>query len=232
MTKNRLSYLKHLTLMLVEDDEELLETLNITFSLFFKNIITAKNGVEALKIYEKTPVDMIITDYVMPYMNGYEFCTEIRKVNKNIPMVIISNYTEREKLLKAIPLQLTDYLIKPIEYTILTNTLLSMLEKIEEYNLIKEPLSDSISFNIITKELIVDSEVVALTKGEISLLTILLKHKNNIVTDEMIMFAFDALETKSTQSIKNYIYRLRKKIGTDIILNIKGVGYILKPLVE
>jgi len=230
MIENKLTCLKHLTLLLVEDDNELLENLKITFSLFFKNIITATNGVEALKIYETTSIDMIITDYVMPHLNGYEFCVEIRKKNKIIPIVIMSNYSEKNKLLNSIPLQLTDYLIKPIEYTVLLKTLLLMIERLEENSLIEEFLSDSICFNIITKKLTKDNTNIPITKSEIILLNTLLKYKNNIVTEDMFIHAFNVEKSDNSQSVKNHIYRLRKKIGLEIILNIKGVGYILRPI--
>lgn len=229
MIENKLTYLKHLTLLLVEDDNELLENLKITFSLFFKNILTASNGVEAIKIHETTSIDMIITDYVMPHLNGYEFCLEIRKKDKNIPIVIISNYSDKDKLLNSIPLHLTDYLIKPIEYTVLLKTLLLMIDKLEENSLIEDFLSDSICFNIITKKLTKDNNNIPLTKSEIILLNTLLKHKNNIVTEDMFIYAFNVEKSDNSQSIKNHIYRLRKKIGLEIILNIKGVGYMLRP---
>jgi len=229
MIENKLACLKHLTLLLVDDDTELLDTLKITFSLFFKNVLTASNGVEAIKIHEITSVDMIVTDYVMPHLNGYEFCIEIRKKDKKIPIVIMSNYSEKDKLLNSIPLQLIDYLIKPIDYKILMKTLLSMVNKLEENSFIEEFLSDTICFNIITKKLTKDNHIIPLTKSEIILLNTLLKFKNNIVTEDMFIYAFDVEKSENSQSIKNHIYRLRKKIGLDIILNIKGVGYILRP---
>ena len=79
MIESKLALLKNLTLLLVEDDEKLLKNLKTTLSLFFKNIITSNNGSSALKLYEKNCVDVIITDYVMPIMSGYELCVAVRE---------------------------------------------------------------------------------------------------------------------------------------------------------
>lgn len=59
---------------------------------------------------------MIITDYVMPLMDGEEFSRQIRINDHKIPISIISNYSEKEKLMKLIDLELTGYLLKPISY--------------------------------------------------------------------------------------------------------------------
>lgn len=136
MEISKINILKNLTLLLVEDDEELKNSIKETLSIFFKNIITAKDGQEALLIYSKSNIDLIITDYVMPLMNGYELCKELRDKNRKIPLVIMSNYSDQEKLLKSITLELTDYLVKPIEYKQLVETLLKMIEKLERENLL------------------------------------------------------------------------------------------------
>ena len=99
MTEEKLSRLKMFTLLLVEDDEELLNKLNVILSIFFKEVITAQNGKDALEIYSTQKIDMIISDYSMPLMSGYELLKEIRKENKKIPLTIISNYSDKEKLL-------------------------------------------------------------------------------------------------------------------------------------
>jgi len=82
MTEEKLSRLKQFTLLLVEDDAELLNKLNVILSIFFKDVITAPNGKEALAIYKTQKIDMIISDYSMPIMSGYELLKEVRRENK------------------------------------------------------------------------------------------------------------------------------------------------------
>jgi two-component system, OmpR family, response regulator VanR len=228
MIEEKLSKLKNFTLLLVDDDDELLNKLNIILSIFFKKVITASNGEDALCIFEKQNIDMIISDYTMPNMDGHELFKAVRKINKNIPLVIISNYSDSEKLLKSIPLSLANYLIKPVDYTTLTTTLLEMIEKLEDNVISTYIISDELVYDKTKRELIENNIVVPLSKSEIVTLELLLQNKNKILPTHEIELNLDPIENKSNQAIKSLIYRLRKKIGKDKILNIPGFGYILK----
>ena len=230
MEISKLNILKNLTLLLVEDDEELRNSIKETLSIFLKNIITVKDGQEALLVYSKDNIDLIITDYVMPLMNGYELCKEIRDKNRKIPLVIMSNYSEQEKLLKSITLELTDYLIKPIEYKQLVETLLKMIKKLERENLLYFKIDENKKYNYFTKEIIDEknNSATKLTKSEIVILELLIKSINKIVTTETIEYNLSPNDHKSEQAIKNIIHRLRTKLTKNLISNIQGVGYVYK----
>ncbi len=228
MTNNKLEILKNLTILLIDDDEILLKDLEATLAIFFNKVLTAPNGAKALDIYRTNNVDMIITDYVMPIMDGYEFCCNMRREDTKIPIVIMSNYTDKEKLLQSIPLNLTQYLIKPIDYNTLVDTLLQLIQKIESSDISIQFINKIIKYNTITKELTEDEKPIVLSKSEIRTLDILLKLKNTLVTNDMISDAIDNEEIKSNQAIKNIIYRLRQKVGKDNIANVPSFGYILR----
>ena len=230
MEISKINILKNLTLLLVEDDEELKNSIKETLSIFFKNIITAKDGQEALLIYSKSNIDLIITDYVMPLMNGYELCKELRDKNRKIPLVIMSNYSDQEKLLKSITLELTDYLVKPIEYKQLVETLLKMIEKLERENLLYFKIDEDKKYNYFTKEIVdeKDNSATKLTKSEIVILELLIESINKIVTTETIEYNLSPTEPKSEQAIKNIIHRLRTKLTKNLISNVQGVGYVYK----
>lgn len=230
MKENKLVLLKNFTLLLVEDDKELLENISSTLSIFFSRVLTAKNGAEALKLFQTNAVDMIITDYVMPIMSGYELCILIREENKNIPIVFTSNYTDSEKLLNLISLNLSDFIIKPIDYTQLIKTLLKMIDRVQESNLYMMHLNANLSYNFLSKE-VYDSKsnvIHKLSKSEISLLELFLHQEGKIISTEMIEFALSPTDSKSEQAIKNLIYRLRKKLAPCSIINVQSMGYILK----
>lgn len=174
----KIGLLKNLTLLLVEDDEELKESIKETLALFFKNVFVAQNGLEALDIYSQNSIDLIITDYVMPIMNGYELCKNIREKNRKIPLVIMSNYSDKEKLLKSISLELTDYVIKPIEYKQLLETLVKMVEKLERENLLSFTINEDKKYNFFKKEIYDEKEntYIKLTKSEIIILELLINN--------------------------------------------------------
>jgi len=228
MQEEKLGLLKNLTLLLVDDDEELLDKLHIVLSLFFKKVIGAKDGQEALDIYHSETIDMVISDYSMPVLSGYDLCKAIRKENKYIPLVIMSNYSDKEKLLSVIPLSLAQYLIKPVEYRTLTHTLLSMIEQIEVNSLDIIVINASISYNRFSKTLIEKGRSVHLSNNEIAILELFILKKNQIVSTEEINRCFDFIEDKSKQAVKSLIYRLRKKVGKEVVLNIPAYGYMFK----
>lgn len=230
MDKLKIGLLKNLTLLLVEDDEELRESTKGTLALFFKNVFIAQNGLEALDIYSQNNIDLIITDYVMPIMNGYELCKNIREKNRKIPLVIMSNYSDQEKLLKSISLELTDYVIKPIEYKQLLETLLKMVGKLERENLLTFAINEDRKYDFLKKEIYDKKEniYIKLTKSEIIILELLINNINKIVRIEEIEFNLSPHEYKSEQAIKNIIHRLRTKLSKNPIYNVQGVGYIFK----
>lgn len=231
---SNLDILKRMSILLVEDDEELKDSLNQTLSIFFKKVILANNGVEAIKMLELNKVDMIITDYVMPLMDGHEFCRYVRKNNYTLPITIISNYSEREKLIKLIDLELSNYLIKPINYEDLMSCLNSMIKKIDKLNLHNFQINNRLNYNFSTKELIdyEDNSIIKLSKSEIIILELLLKNINSIISVEHIQSYLSATEVKSEQAIKNIIHRLRNKIGKNMIQNLQSLGYSFRKEIE
>lgn len=228
MNESKLNTLKKYTLLLVDDEEELLEKLHTILSIFFKKVVLAKDGQEAFDIYRTQKIDMIISDYSMPVLSGYELCKAIRKEDKNIPLVIMSNYSDREKLLNAIPLSLARYLIKPLDYSMITATLLSMIEQIEVYTSGNIQMNESLFYNMSTKELMENEETISLTNSEISIIELFVMNKNKILTMDQINLCLDPIEHKSMPAIKSLIYRVRKKIGKEVILNIPSYGYMFK----
>ena len=109
--------LKSLNALLVEDEIEIQQTFHETLKYFFNDVYVLNNGLEALNFMKSTnDVNVVFTDYEMPYMNGYELVKEIREFNKKIPITIISNHDDKEKLQKCMPLGLYGYLFKPLQY--------------------------------------------------------------------------------------------------------------------
>lgn len=227
MREQKLIYLKSLTAMIVDDNSELLRDLRDILSIFFKEVVLAESGEEALKLYSNGSIDAVFTDYVMPEMDGFQLCSNIRKCNQRIPLIIMSNYYDSKKLLKAIPLNLVDYLIKPIDYTTLTDTLIKIVEKLENESYLFQKIGDDIIYNFRSCELKIDNELINLSKSEQAIFEILLKNMDRFVSIEELSLSIGrGGEIKSEQAIKNSIHRLRGKLlNRDIIKSLKGYGY-------
>jgi YesN/AraC family two-component response regulator len=108
--------LKELTLLFVEDEEDLLEIIGDTLTKLDANFKTAKNGQEALDIVSKNKIDIVVTDINMPVMNGLELIENLREKYPDIPVIIMSAHTETEYIKKAESLGVKEYLIKPFDF--------------------------------------------------------------------------------------------------------------------
>ncbi|MBZ7987621.1 response regulator transcription factor [Campylobacter canadensis] len=217
---------KHLTVLNVEDEEEVRKALSANLSLFFKNVYEAKDGKEALDIfYEKKP-DVIFMDICIPKINGIKVLKELRNNYKKIPIIIMSAYNEQEYFLQAIELNICKFLIKPFSkddfLTSLKNAAKWMYDYTDEYkiiinkNIIYEPLKSSISY---------ENKTHILTKKEKQVFEYLLKHKNCVVSFEQLEFELYNDSNEHKDALKAVIKQLRKKLPNKIIKNIFGVGY-------
>lgn len=135
------SYSRDLTILFVEDDENLLNENQIVFENFFSNVVTAIDGVDALEKYkhykEKTNnyFDLIITDINMPNMNGMELITEIRKLHQSQSIIVVSAYSQSDKLIDMIQLGIDSFILKPIKIEQLLNVFYKVCEHI---NILKQ----------------------------------------------------------------------------------------------
>lgn len=216
--------LKTKTVLIADDDIKLLNYLKNILEIFFNKVHTAENGQEAYELYNNEDIDIIITDYVMPIMNGYELCNKIRKVNEEIILIIISNYSQKEKLLKSIPLQLNKYIIKPIDYDEFMLTLNDISDKFDR----NIEFYQNYFYSYSLKTVFVNENSIQLTKKEILLLEYILKLKKDhlILFNDLEIVLSDGHKYITNHSIRNIVYRFNKKMGISLIKNIKALGYI------
>ncbi|BAK70700.1 response regulator transcription factor [Aliarcobacter butzleri] len=216
---------KNFSILFVEDDLEIQKNMSKILSLLCNKVYVASNGLEAYEIFTNNVIHIIITDYEMPFINGYDLVLKIREISQNIPIIILSNYTDKEKLLKCIPLNLTSYLEKPIIYEKLLETLQLCKNQIENNATLYLTINDTLKYDFNTKSLIQDGNYIKLTTLEIQIFEYLLNKKNQLVyNDELLSVIF---ENDYYGNIKNIIYRLRKKVSKDVIVNYKNLGYML-----
>ncbi|PLY07882.1 MAG: hypothetical protein C0625_04035 [Arcobacter sp.] len=109
--------LKRLKILYVEDDDNVRNELSSLLSNFFENVYVAENGKIGLELYKEkqNDIDIIIADINMPKLTGIEMLEEIRDIDKNIPVIFTTAYSDTEFLIDAIKLKVYEYIIKPID---------------------------------------------------------------------------------------------------------------------
>ncbi len=133
------SVLKNSTLLYLEDDEVIRKETFSIFEKIFKKVLVAEDGEKGLHLYneKKNEIDIILTDINMPNMDGISFMAEIRKINFDLPILIVTAFNDINVLIKAIKLNVTDYIIKPMQL----NSTLKILNRILQNNLNQKLIS-------------------------------------------------------------------------------------------
>lgn len=115
--QTKIAKLQSVKILFVEDETDLINIISDTLNKLKTNFKTAQNGKLALEEFNKeNDFDLIVTDINMPVMNGLELIENIRKVNTEIPVVIMSAHTEPEYIKSAEELGVTNYLLKPFDF--------------------------------------------------------------------------------------------------------------------
>ena len=109
------TYLKNLTCLYVEDDPMVKESFLFIINKIFKKVYTANNGFEGLELYKKHSPDIILSDIKMPEMDGLEFAKQVKTMNKNSYIILITAFTDMEYIKKAIDLGVEGYITKPVD---------------------------------------------------------------------------------------------------------------------
>jgi DNA-binding response OmpR family regulator len=219
--------LKTLSILYAEDDLIIQESISRILKMFFREVFVANDGNEVLEIYQNNKIDVLILDYVMPNLDGYQTAKIIREVNKKIPIILVSAYTDKEKLLNAIELNLIKYLEKPILHEDLINVFNIVILSLEENNLILSELDKNTYYSFISKKIIKNNKEIILTKNEVAFLELLLDKPNQLISKEIIENVVFK-ESVDENTLRNMVYRIRKKIESDVIVTIKDLGYLLK----
>lgn len=118
------------TLLIVDDERAIRNSISAYFEDFDYNVLTAENGLEALKIFQKNNVDLVISDLRMPVMDGLKLLEDIKDINPNIPLIVVSGNTDIQQVVQSLNNGAWDYILKPIEnFEILHKTVERALEK-------------------------------------------------------------------------------------------------------
>jgi len=219
-----LEILKDKNVLFVEDNEEFAQNFIALLSLFVKEVFHCRTLADgALKIQK---IDMIICDIKLNNENGLDFIESARKSSVQLPIVILSGNKNEEFLFRAIPLNLVAYLLKPVKYKELIDTLTKCAECFKPSNHVV--LRNGYAFDQDNRILQTpEGLAIELSKKESAFVELLVTHQNRIVTKDMMYESIWNFDYVSDQAIVNFIMRFRKKVGKDFIQTIPEAGYRL-----
>lgn len=219
--------------ILVVDDESRMRKLVRDFLVREGyNVLEAEDGVEAMDIfYEEKDISLLILDVMMPRMDGWQVCREIRRVS-NIPIIMLTAKGETFDKVLGLELGADDYMVKPFEPKELLARVKAVLRRSDtkESNAEKEIVFPNLTINLSNYELKINGNIVEVPPKELELLYFLASNPNRVFTREQLLeevWGFDYFGDSRTVDV--HIKRLREKLeGVEANWQLKtvwGVGY-------
>lgn len=219
--------LKSKTILLVEDEHIIRNNIASMLKFFFKDVYTASNGLEGLEQYENHLPDIIITDLKMPYMDGFEFITQLQARLCQSYLIIVSAHTDTDLLIDAIHKGVDRYIIKPVTEEDLLGSFNAFLKKME-HTTTQIQLDEHIFIDFEKSSVTVYNKSFHLNKKEFALLKLLSSNINKTFTYEEIEYQVWGEYSMSLSALRSVIRDLRKKLGQNYMINIQRTGYRFK----
>lgn len=232
--EKKLTYNGNMKIFVVDDEPNIRLTLKIALQKESFDIVQCSNGKEALEKMDIEKPDLIILDFNMPVMDGFEFLETIRKQNINIPVIFLSDYADVETKIEGLSLGADDYLGKPFSTKELIARIKVLLRRYsftkstsnEAINLQNNLHCKNLELNLDSYTLKINNEPVDITVTEFRLLQGFLENQNQVLSrDQLMDLAYPEDNYATDRSIDCHIKRLRKKIGNDLIETVYGAGY-------
>lgn len=217
-----------ITILVVEDDEKLNRIVCARLSGAGYNPISCSDPYEAFDVMASAVVDLVISDIMMPRMDGFEFAELVRRQNDSVPILFMSARDDLSAKQRGFRLGIDDYMVKPID---LDELLMRVGALLRRANIAVEKTLAVGRFEMKADETAayLNGEEVHLTVREFNILFKLLSYPKKTFTRNQLMSEFWDAESESTpRTVDVYIAKLREKLGAcpDFeIVTVHGLGY-------
>ena len=213
-----------MNVLLIEDNESIVSGLKYSLEQEKYKVFSCTNVADTIKFLEENKqVDIAIIDISLPDGNGFDLYQNYIK-EKNIPSIFLTARDSEDDMVKGLELGVEDYMTKPFS----TRELLTRIKR----NIMKHKNEaiitiEGISFDFDKMEVSKDGKVIPLTRLELMILQLLFTNLGKVVRREYIIEKIWEWTSNDVNdnTVTVYMKRIREKIGVDIIITIKGIGY-------
>lgn len=222
-----------ISLMLVEDERLLAEIISDALSEKGFSVHIYDNGKEALTAAIQEKPDIIVTDIMMPAMDGFTFVKQLRTIDKDTPILFLSARCDAEDVVKGFELGAGDYIRKPFALNELTARINSLLKRHAGISAETDNyILGKYIFDTRNNRLVKDGHTTALTQRETEILKMLCKNSGKLISTSLILEKLWGSENYfTTRSLNVHISNIRKKLSSDpsvLITSARGFGYRLQ----
>lgn len=218
------------SILVCEDDFAIKTMISTKLKQENYSVYTVQNGREALNLMEKQQIDLVISDIMMPEMDGYEFVQTLRETKHTLPILMITAKSQLESLEEAFKLGVDDYMVKPLRLEELVLRVKALLRRSQlEAEKVLTFTHTRLDYNALTMTDLTTGEQVQIPPKEFFLLYKLLSHPEKIFTRlDLLDDIWGMEEDYDERLIDACIKRLRQKLkgNEDFdIVTVRGLGY-------
>ncbi len=215
-------------ILIIEDDEKIVNFLKKGLEEESYTIDYSLNGEEGIYLASVNDYDLILLDIMIPLKNGIEVCKTLRASEIQTPIIMLTAKDSIEDKIKGLDLGANDYLAKPFSFSELLARIRVQLRTKNSFDTILKV--DDLELDLLSKTAKRANNTIPLTSKEFSILEFLIKNKNQVLSETVIMDSLSNLDDTNMSNVINvYIYRLRNKIDKPyekkLIKTVRGMGF-------
>lgn len=217
-------------ILIIEDDEKIVNFLKKGLQEESYSVDYSFNGDEGLYLASVNHYDLILLDIMLPIKDGIEVCKSLRESHINTPIIMLTAKDSIEDKIKGLDIGANDYLPKPFSFAELLARIRVQLRNSSNSSLTTTLEIGDLQMDLLKKTVIRDNQEITLTSKEFSLLEFLIRNKNKVLSESIIIDSLSNMDDENISNIINvYIYRLRNKIDKPfekkLIKTVRGMGF-------
>lgn len=224
------------SILVVEDNKDLLKLLNINLSDQGYTVYTADNGISGIDMFHSKKPDLVVLDVMLPRLDGFEVCKKIRNDDKSVPILMLTAKAEEVDKVLGLELGADDYMTKPFSIREFLARIKAMFRRVDLSETEQEngqtPLEfDELRLDPVKRKVTLYSESIELTSKEYDLLLLFFKNPGKAYSrEELLNTVWGYSYEGYSHTVNSHINRLRSKIEDDpsephYIRTVWGVGY-------
>ena len=221
-------------ILVIEDEKRVADLLKIGLEENGYQVLVAYDGEMGRRLFQSNDFQLIISDIILPKLNGFELCQEIRKADEEIPILMLTALGTADDKLEGFDVGADDYMVKPFDFRELLARVRVLLKRraVAKVDVVKEISYTDLCINLERQEVRRNGEPVKLSPKEYNLLVYLVENAERVVSRvEIAEKVWNTHFDTGTNFIDVYINYLRKKMDKNFEVKLihtkPGVGFIL-----
>lgn len=219
--------MKQYTILIVEDEKKLLNTLSDFLKLNGYELLTAENGIEAMRQFmaHGQEIDLVLLDIMLPFLNGFELLKEIR-MRSNVPVIMLTAKSSVEDQIEGFEYGADDYITKPYSLSLIKAHIEAVLKRVGKTQ--DFMISGDIRMDVKGQKVYVREEYIETTPKEFELLLFFMENEGMVLSRDRILDAVWGYHYEGDmRTVDTLVKQLRKKLKDgNCIRSIYGVGYV------